>query len=49
MSSKIRCQKEKINTHVKVSDQGQLLSVVSQAEDSKSVNSGGEVDRVNPD
>lgn len=28
MISKIRCQKEKINTQVKVSDQGQLLGVV---------------------
>lgn len=28
MISKIRCQKEKINTQVKVSDQGQLLRVL---------------------
>lgn len=49
--SKIRCQKEKINTQVKVSDQGQLLkSVVLQAENRRSpFKSGGEPDRVNPD
>lgn len=46
MNSKIRCQKEKINTHGKVCDEGQLLRV---AENSRSVASGGETDRVKPD
>lgn len=30
MISKIRCQKEKINTQIKVSGQGQLLGVILQ-------------------
>ena len=43
MTSKIRCQKEKINTQAKVSDQGLSLGgVVSQAENIISPHSRGE-------
>lgn len=50
MISKIRCQKEEINTQVKVSDQGQLLRVLfHKLRIEEALKSGGETDPVNPD
>lgn len=45
MINKIRCQKEKINTQVKVSDQGQLLRVLfHKLRIEEALKRGGETD-----